>query len=85
MLIDSELLKKTGVFALVSGELAVTVGASFFFGHWVDQKLGTEVIFATLLPLAGLSFCVWRIIRQYKTETESENKDKKSKGKYENS
>lgn len=61
MRLDAELLKKTGVFALVSSELITTIGGGFLLGNYLDGKWGTKPIFGFGLALLGLVYSVWRI------------------------
>jgi F0F1-type ATP synthase assembly protein I len=63
LLLDPELLKKTGVFALVSGELLACIGGGFFLGRWLDEKFNTSPWIAGGLACLGLVYSVWRIQR----------------------
>jgi hypothetical protein len=68
VLLDPELLKKTGVFSLALGELVALVIGGFAFGSWLDQKLGWSTILRAVLPILGLIYSCWRIVNRYKSE-----------------
>jgi F0F1-type ATP synthase assembly protein I len=61
LLLDRELLKKTGVFALVSGELLTFIGGGFLLGQWLDRRFNSAPWFAAGIATAGLVYSVWRI------------------------
>lgn len=61
MLLDQELLKKTGVFALVSGELIACIGGGYLLGQWLDRRFHSAPWFAAGLAMMGLVYSVWRI------------------------
>ena len=61
MLLDAELLKKTGIFGMVSGELVAFIGGGFWVGNKLDLWLQTSPVFKLILTTLGLSYCVWRI------------------------
>ncbi len=61
MRLDAELLKKTGIFGLVSGELIACIGGGYWVGSWLDARWNTAPIFTAGLALLGLSYSVWRI------------------------
>lgn len=61
MRLDAELLKKTGVFALVSGELLACIGGGYFLGNELDKRMDTTPTFAAGLAILGLVYSVWRI------------------------
>lgn len=63
MRLDVELLKKTGVFALVSGELITMIGGGYLLGDFLDSRWSTGPIFGFGLASAGLIYSVWRIHR----------------------
>ena len=63
MRLDAELLKKTGIFALVSSELLATIGGGYFLGTFLDERWQTAPIFVGLFTTAGLSYSVWRILK----------------------
>lgn len=63
MLLDAELLKKTGIFGLVSGELIAFIGGGYWIGNQVDRRWNTSPIFTGILTVIGLSYCVWRLHR----------------------
>ena len=67
MLLDPELLKKTGVFALVSGELLAYIGGGFLLGRELDKRLHAEPWFAGGLATLGLVLSVWRILQLSKS------------------
>ncbi len=67
MRLDAELLKKTGVFALVSSELITMIGGGFLLGDFLDGKWGTKPYFGFGLACGGLVYSVWRIQRLSKT------------------
>ena len=62
LLLDGELLKKTGVFAIVSAELLTTIGGGYFVGNWLDGRWHTAPVLGVSLPLLGLAYSVWRIL-----------------------
>jgi hypothetical protein len=59
--LDAELLKKTGVFALVSGELTISIGGGYWLGNLLDERLHTKPAFSAGLAILGLVYAVWRI------------------------
>jgi F0F1-type ATP synthase assembly protein I len=61
LLLDRELLKKTGVFTLVSGELIACIGGGFLFGQWLDTRLNSAPWCAAGIATMGLVYSVWRI------------------------
>lgn len=61
MLLDKELLKRTGIFALVSSEVLATVAGGFLAGDWLDEKWGTSPFLSAALPLLGFGYSIWRI------------------------
>jgi F0F1-type ATP synthase assembly protein I len=61
--LDAELLKKTGIFALVSSELIATIGGGYFLGSFLDERWNSAPICVGILTLAGLSYSVWRILK----------------------
>jgi F0F1-type ATP synthase assembly protein I len=61
--LDAELLKKTGIFGLVSGELIGSVGCGYWIGGWLDKRLNTAPVFLNLLVFAGFSYSIWRIYK----------------------
>lgn len=61
MRLDAELLKKTGVFALVSGEITALVGGGYFLGKYLDNRFGFEPTLAVILAMLGLGIGSWRI------------------------
>ena len=63
MRLDAELLKKTGIFALVSSELTVTIGGGYLLGSFLDERLDSAPIFVGILTTVGLSYSVWRILK----------------------
>lgn len=68
MLLDPELLKKTGVFALASGQLVAYVVSGYFLGNWLDERLHTAPLCVCVFSLAGLGYSSWQIIARYKSE-----------------
>lgn len=65
--LDGELLKKTGVFTIVSAELLTTIGGGYFVGKWLDGKLQTAPILGVSLATLGLVYSVLRILHLSKT------------------
>lgn len=65
--LDAELLKRFGVFSALAIELAAAVIGGYWLGQWVDGKLGYGEIAAIALPLLGLGYGVWRVLRTAKT------------------
>ena len=63
MRLDPDLLKKTGVFGLVSSELVTFIGGGYLLGAWLDKKWNTTPYLGALLALLGISYSVWRIYR----------------------
>ncbi len=64
LLLDRELLKKTGVFALVSSEVVAAVGGGYFLGRYVDSWLALGgPVFAAGLAIIGFVYIVWRLNR----------------------
>jgi F0F1-type ATP synthase assembly protein I len=61
--LDAELLKKTGIFALVSSELIATIGGGYLLGSFLDERLNSAPILVGLLTTAGLSYSVWKILK----------------------
>lgn len=61
MLLDPELMKKTGIFALVSGELVAFIGGGYWLGKELDKRWNTSPTLAALLACMGLSYAVWRM------------------------
>ena len=61
-LLDRELLKKTGIMGLVSGELAVFIGGGYWIGKALDQRWHTAPVLAVVLALLGLAYAGWRIM-----------------------
>lgn len=61
MRLDAELLKKTGIFALVSSELIATIGGGYLLGTFLDERFNTAPVFVGIFTTAGLSYGVWRI------------------------
>jgi hypothetical protein len=61
MRLDAELLKKTGVFALVSGEVTALVGGGYFLGQYIDTHWSKRPVFGVSLALVGLGLSCWRI------------------------
>jgi F0F1-type ATP synthase assembly protein I len=70
--LDAKLLKKTGVFTLVSAELLGCIGAGVWLGSVLDKKLGTKPVFVAVLSMVGLGYSVWRIKRFAKREMNEE-------------
>jgi F0F1-type ATP synthase assembly protein I len=68
VLLDPELLKKTGVFALASSQLVAYVVSGYFLGNWLDKSLGTAPLFVASLSLAGFGYSCWRLIVSVKSE-----------------
>ncbi len=62
-LLDQELLKKTGIMGLVSGELLVCIGGGYWLGSTLDRRWGSAPALTALLSLAGLAYATWRIFR----------------------
>jgi hypothetical protein len=65
-LLDREMLKKTGIMGLATGQLLVFIGCGWWLGGWLDRKWNSVPIFSVALALLGLSFAGWRIWRQAK-------------------
>ncbi len=63
MRLDAELLKKTGIFALVSSELIATIGGGYLLGSYLDERFKTAPILVGILTIAGLSYSVWKILK----------------------
>jgi hypothetical protein len=61
LLLDPDLLKKTGVFALVSAELITFIGGGYWLGSFVDGKWNSAPVFTVSLATIGLIYSVWRI------------------------
>jgi F0F1-type ATP synthase assembly protein I len=59
--LDAELLKKTGVFALVSSELIACIGGGYWLGSFLDNRWESAPIFTVILATLGLTYAVWRI------------------------
>lgn len=59
--LDAELLKKTGIFALVSGELTASVGGGYWLGSVLDKRWNSAPACAAGLAILGLVYSVWRI------------------------
>lgn len=72
MRLDAKLLKKTGVFAFVSGELLSLVGGGAYLGIYLDRKLGTKPVLVSLMSFLGLLYCVWRIRKASSDWTKNE-------------
>src|SRR5207237_720260 len=47
--------------------LAVSVVLGYFVGHWVDDRLGTGIIFTLIGVLLGLVAAVSNTVRLYRT------------------
>ena len=60
-LLDQELLKKTGIMGLVSGELLVFIGGGFWLGSWLDQRWKMAPVLTVVLTMLGLAYAGWRI------------------------
>lgn len=65
-LLDRELLKKTGIMGLATGQLLVFIGGGWWLGSWLDAKWNSAPVFAAFLALLGLSYAGWRIWRMAK-------------------
>lgn len=63
MLLDAELMKKAGIFGLVSGELIAFIGGGYWVGNKLDLRLHTSPLITIILSILGLIYCVWRILR----------------------
>lgn len=63
MLLDPELMKKFGVFGLVSGEVLGAVLGGYFFGQFIDRKAHTTPAFTAIFACVGLIYSVWRILQ----------------------
>ena len=61
VLLDRVLLKKTGIFALVSGELITCIGGGYFLGSWLDSRWNLAPLFTASFSVLGLVYSVWRI------------------------
>ncbi len=72
--LDPELLKKTGVFAMVSGELTVTIGGGYWLGSFFDKRLNSAPVFSAGLATLGLVYSVWRIFGVLKKSSETPEK-----------
>ena len=62
-LLDRELLKKTGIMGLVSGELVVFIGGGYWLGRFLDQRWQSAPVFTAALAMLGLVYAGWRISR----------------------
>jgi F0F1-type ATP synthase assembly protein I len=62
MRLNPELLKKSGVFGVVSAELVGYVAAGFGLGWFIDGLAGTKPIFSAILTIVGLAAAIRRIL-----------------------
>ena len=56
------------LFSEIGAVLLVTILAGALAGHWMDQQLGTRVLFVLAGSLLGLGsgwMVVWRLIRRF--------------------
>ncbi len=74
MRLDAELIKKTGVFAWVSGEVTALVGGGYFLGKYLDEKWNFPSLFSVSLALVGLGISCWRIWQKSKSWFTTEEK-----------
>ena len=74
MLLDPELLKRTGTFALVSSELTAAVGGGYWIGAGLDKKWNSSPKFAFGLALVGFIYCIWRFYKLSKQWMKPEDK-----------
>jgi F0F1-type ATP synthase assembly protein I len=62
-LLDRELLKRTGIMGLVSGELVAFIGGGYWLGGVLDRHWQATPAFTVSLTLLGLAYAAWRIFR----------------------
>jgi hypothetical protein len=62
-LLDQQLLKKTGIIGLVSGELFGFIGGGYWLGTWLDRKWNSTPLLSAALAMLGLIYAGWRISR----------------------
>lgn len=74
MRLDAELLKKTGVFALVSGEVTALVGGGYLLGKYLDERWSFPPLLSISLALIGLGIGCWRIWQKSKSWFTTEEK-----------
>ena len=72
MQLDAELLKKTGAFGLVTGELAAYVGGGFLIGRYLDQKFHTVPWISVIITILGLILAIRRIASWYGKEIDAD-------------
>jgi F0F1-type ATP synthase assembly protein I len=61
LLFDPDLLKKAGIFSLVSGELLACIGGGYWLGKELDKRWNTGPWLMSTLAMLGLVYSVWRI------------------------
>ncbi|MGZ3692808.1 MAG: AtpZ/AtpI family protein [Bdellovibrionota bacterium] len=80
MLLDPVLLKKTGYFSLVSGELLAFIGGGYWLGSTLDKHWKTAPVLTLVFVFLGLGYCGWRILRLSKEWMKSESDSTTDKG-----
>lgn len=60
-LLDPKLMKKTGIFSLVTAEVSVLVGGGSWLGSWLDSREHTSPAFVASFATLGLVISFWRI------------------------
>ncbi|MGE3261395.1 MAG: AtpZ/AtpI family protein [Bacteriovoracia bacterium] len=73
MLLDPVLLKKTGIFSLVSGELLAFIGGGYWLGSTIDKRWHSAPVFTLVFVFIGLTYSGWRILRLSKEWMKSES------------
>ena len=70
--LDAKLLKKLGIFSIVSGELLACVGGGYLLGNWLDKKLNASPYFTAGFLVVGLVYSTWRIFQAGKESMKDE-------------
>lgn len=65
-LLDRELLKKTGIMSVATGQLLAYAGSGWWIGSWLDEKWNSAPWLKAILAMLGFVYAGWRIWRTAK-------------------
>lgn len=74
-----KMLKESGSISAVGLEMGISVAIGYFFGRWLDGKLGTQPYLMYLFLFFGLGaafMAIYRVYKQAKTMANQEDTNK---------